>query len=355
MRNILFFFSNTLVGGAETNIVKIASELKLKGFNVFFVSFENNGPIIINNSLDPHYLELGIFSRNPILSLMKYRQFLQNNNIDIVSAFGLRVELFVRLFTNLFKSDVRIISNIRASENWRNFLHVFLDRLTSIKVDRWVSNSISARDTFIKREKIDISKTSIVYNFIEFENSIKYSDQFLSNVNIGILANYKQSKGHFNLPSICRELDKFDFNYTIYCAGHDYTNGELSKMIVENNLQSKIILEGHITDKNKFFNSIDIFFLPSFIEGMSTSMLEAMSFGIPIVASNVDGMPEAIISGDNGFLRNPLDFSGFAKDISEIRNPEIRNKFISKSIEILSIKFDKTNNMKLWENIFLDV
>jgi len=352
MRNILFFFSNTLVGGAETNIIKISKELKLRGFNVFFISFENNGPIIYNNKLDTYYLELGVFSRNPILAIIKYRRFLRKNNIEVVSAFGLRVELFVRLFTNLFNRDIRIISNIRASENWRNFVHVFFDRATSFMVDRWVSNSISARDTFVYREKIDILKSEVIYNFIEFEKDYLPLSNDLNHLNIGILANIKKSKGHFNLPEICLELDKLEISYTIYCAGHDYTNGIFNKIINDKGLSHKIKFLGHISDKVDYFKSIDVFFLPSYIEGLSTSMLEAMSFGIPVVASNVDGMPEAIINNWNGFLRDPDDFPGFACDLQLLLNCDIRNKFVLNSYSVLADKFDKGNNIRLWEGVF---
>ncbi len=352
MRNILFFFSNTLIGGAETNIVKISSELKTKGFNVFFASFENNGPLIYNNHLETNYLELGKFSNNPLMTVKKYRSFLIDNNINVVSAFGLRVDLFVRVFSHLFNSDIRIISNIRASENWRNYIHVVLDRLTSFKVDMWVSNSISARDTFCRREKIDLLKSKVIYNFVEFKEDYVTSDETLEFLKIGILANYKKSKGHFNLPNICYELDKLNVKYVIYCAGFDYTNGEFKNLILNNSLEEKVNILGHISDKKLFFNTIDVFFLPSYIEGLSTSMLEAMSYGVPVVASNVDGMPEGINSGVNGFLREPNDFKGFASDLAQIVLPEIRNKFVVNSYSVLSDKFSKEKNIKFWEGVF---
>jgi glycosyltransferase involved in cell wall biosynthesis len=352
MRNVLFFFSNTLIGGAETNIVKISSELKTRGFNVFFASFENNGPLIYDNHLEAYYLDLGKFSINPLKSLKKYRRFLIDNNINVVSAFGLRVDLYVRVFSHLFKSDIKIISNIRASENWRNYFHVILDRLTSFKVDMWVSNSISARDTFYRREKIDLSKSKVIYNFIDFDKDYVCSDETIEFLKIGILANYKKSKGHFNLPSICNELDKRNVKYIIYCAGFDYTNGEFKKIIQNNSLDQKVNILGHISDKKHFFSTIDVFFLPSYIEGLSTSMLEAMSYGVPVVASNVDGMPEGIISGLNGFLRAPNDFEGFAADLAQIVLPEVRNKFVINSYSMLSDKFCKEKNIKFWEAVF---
>jgi glycosyltransferase involved in cell wall biosynthesis len=352
MRNILFFFSNTLVGGAETNIVKISRELKIRGFNVFFASFENNGPLVYSNSLDLYYLELGIFSKDPLNTVKKYRKFLIHNNINVVSAFGLRVDLFVRIFTHLFKGDVRIISNIRASENWRNHVHVFLDRLTSFKVDMWVSNSISARDTFHRREKIKIFKSQVIYNFVEFQDNYIRSNETLGILKIGILANYKKSKGHFNLPIICSELNKLNLKYVIYCAGFDYTNGEFENIIANNSLNQIVKILGHISDKKDFFSSIDVFFLPSYIEGLSTSMLEAMSYGVPVVASNVDGMPEGITSGYNGFLRDPNDFKGFASDLANMVNPEMRNKFVNNSYGVLLDKFSKEKNIKMWESVF---
>jgi glycosyltransferase involved in cell wall biosynthesis len=62
----------------------------------------------------------------------------------------------------------------------------------------------------------------------------------------------------------------------------------------------------------KFFRIADVFALPSYIEGVPISLLEAMSLGIPSISTNVYGIPEAIINEKTGLMIEP----GRAQDLA---------------------------------------
>jgi glycosyltransferase involved in cell wall biosynthesis len=169
---------------------------------------------------------------------------------------------------------------------------------------------------------------------------------------IGILANYKTTKGHFNLIEISKMLSKYNINHIFICAGQDYTNGKFKNSIIENNLDNKFDLKGFIQDKSKFFNEIDVFLLPSYMEGLPTSVIEAMSFGIPVIASNIDGIPEVIINNYNGLLSHPNDINLFALNLIKIKNIDLRKMFSDNGYSILDKLFNKQINMLKWITIF---
>lgn len=75
---------------------------------------------------------------------------------------------------------------------------------------------------------------------------------------------------------------------------------------------------GHVEDMPSFFRSIDIFVCPSFSEGMPIAVLEAMAAAIPIVATNVGGIPEAVNDGVEGFLVSPGDSDELASALHHL-------------------------------------
>ena len=61
-----------------------------------------------------------------------------------------------------------------------------------------------------------------------------------------------------------------------------------------------------------YLRAMDLFVLPSLYEGMPLSILEAMGAGLPVVATAVDGTPEAVVDGETGILVPPADPAALA-------------------------------------------
>lgn len=83
-------------------------------------------------------------------------------------------------------------------------------------------------------------------------------------------------------------------------------------------LEGRIVLPGFQSDVRGHLEAFDLFAMPSLQEGLGTSVLDAMWCGLPIVASNTGGIPEAIHDEETGLLANPGDPEDIAKQITRL-------------------------------------
>lgn len=122
--------------------------------------------------------------------------------------------------------------------------------------------------------------------------------------------------------------DKFNIHLNIAGSGKEFN--ELHDFISKNLLSPFVTLLGNVTEVKKheaFFNS-DILLFPTFHnEGMPISILEAMSYGLPIISRNVGGIPDWVEHEKNGFLfssNNPKEYADCIEHL--IRSPILLSK-----------------------------
>lgn len=110
--------------------------------------------------------------------------------------------------------------------------------------------------------------------------------------------------------------------YSIMGDGEQKTAIELR--LRESGLQTQVRMLGFIPNGRIYMNAFDAFFLPSKKEGVPYVILEAGLSGLPVVASNVGGIPEAIEDGASGMLRRPDDMSGFVDALISLQDTDTR-------------------------------
>ncbi len=126
-------------------------------------------------------------------------------------------------------------------------------------------------------------------------------------------------KGCFDIPAIVKKVVKHNPNVKFVLAGSGEVE-QLQEKIIEENMSQYITFPGWVRneEKEKLLKKADIFFLPSYTEAMPMSILEAMGYGLPIISSNVGGIPQLVENGKNGYLIEPGNIDDFAKAILEL-------------------------------------
>jgi glycosyltransferase involved in cell wall biosynthesis len=96
-----------------------------------------------------------------------------------------------------------------------------------------------------------------------------------------------------------------------------------------------------LDERIKFFETADVFVLPTYAEAMPMSVIEAMAAGLPTVTTNVGGIPEVITDGEEGFLINPGNNSELAEKISVLlENKALRVAMAQKAQDKACEKLD---------------
>nr|RIY01666.1 glycosyltransferase family 1 protein [Deinococcus sp. RM] len=109
------------------------------------------------------------------------------------------------------------------------------------------------------------------------------------------------------------------------------------------------------TEKKNLLKSADIFVLPSYDEGLPMALLEAMSYSIPVITTNVGGIPEVISSGTEGILLTPGDIISLKVAIEDLaKNRDLRQS-MGENGRRASEQLDITSYMLRIRNIYSEI
>lgn len=159
-------------------------------------------------------------------------------------------------------------------------------------------------------------------------------------------------KQHLKLLNLWKKIHEHTQNeWILKIVGNGELHDTLVAAIEENNLSSSVELHAATKDIERYYSDSSIFVLTSRSEGFGMVLLEAISFGLPVVAFDCPSGPKDIINDQNGFLV-PVgsDDEFVARVISLINNDELRKNYIDKSY-ISSKEWDDEKITNIWMNI----
>ena len=124
-----------------------------------------------------------------------------------------------------------------------------------------------------------------------------------------------------NLPQIVKTLARVkDLNWHATLVGDGQDRETLLDAVKESELEERVSFPGWKTPEEviEIFHHSDILFMPSLTEGLPVTGIQGMASGLALLLSNAGGNPEIIRSGVNGFIHDPKDTDGFAKDLRDL-------------------------------------
>lgn len=177
---------------------------------------------------------------------------------------------------------------------------------TIAAIDRYIVNC-KAIKTALSQRGIEPDKISVLYNCTalpEQENTLEATAR--NELRFGFVGRVETLKGAGLLIRAFADALHTDRNIRLTLYGKDMLGPDARSLITENS--GKITLHGPFDDPaDDVYPHIDVLILPSFWEGFPYVIIEAMSFGIPVIATDVGGISELLEDGRNGKLIQPRD------------------------------------------------
>lgn len=197
-----------------------------------------------------------------------------------------------------------------------------------------------------KRSDVKILNNLINYNAVEdrIRSQLKQKLGLQDGVHCLVVSRLTEFKGvDVVLKAFTFLKDKPVF---LHIFGEGPLRPSLERFVKEHGLSAKVFLYGKRPNEVviEFMKACDIFIMPSRREGLSSAVLEALSCGLPIIASNVGGNRFAVKNGYNGFLYSPEDYETLAKLIDILtEDKELRRLMGKRSIEMWRENFSPSS------------
>ena len=129
---------------------------------------------------------------------------------------------------------------------------------------------------------------------------------------------------------------------------------EFERCVEVLNLSSYVVDVGDRADHLAYLGAADAFALPSYHEGFPMAILEAMACALPVVATNVGGIPELVKDGRDGFLVRPGDVGSLANRIRTLAtDPALAARLGSNALQTVRA-FDAEDVVTAYLEVFRD-
>lgn len=197
---------------------------------------------------------------------------------------------------------------------------------------------------FISKNKIELIRNGIEkIDFLEkFDARKKLLPELSSNFEnntiwIGTMAELHKNKGYKYTIEALSKIEK-PFIFIVLGEGEERKN--LENLIREHRLEEKVFLIGFKDKSAQYLKAFDIFTLTSIKEGLPYTIIEAGFAGLPVVSSNIGGIPDIIDNGLNGILTESKNVSDIKTAIENlIENADLQESFGSKLKEKVEKEF----------------
>lgn len=316
MRRILYVSTSTTVGGAEKtlytlatlvdpNVCQLTGVVSLKKKGGYARRLEAAGRRVICLDI-PHSAGFRDVQRLAVV--------IHQTRPDVVHAVMYQAIQLCRAVKRLGYADFKLVSSPRVNYRTRGGFSLLVDGSLKKADDLLITECEASRKHLIEKLGYDREKTVTIRNGVDIAgcpisktDRAKRRDEMEigdKEYLIGTVGRLDEQKGHTYLLEAIAKLRAVQ---PVKCV--IIGDGPLERRLVSQaedlGIHNIVRFLGESKEVPSWLSALDIFVLPSLWEGLPNALLEAMAMGLPVIATKVDGIPEAVSSGISGLLCEP--------------------------------------------------
>ena len=345
---LLMISASSSTGGGPAHIF-LLEKLIRNDFDIFFAMPHNN---YFEKYKSSRFIEIEE-RKLSIIDIFRLIKFIRRNSIDIIHAHGKGAGLIARIL-KLFTSRYLIYTfhgiHISCLNNFQKLIYLIYENIFGWLDDKKIFVSDSEKQVANNLIINVFNNYKIINNSVTNRSFKENTDNEIFNYSIGIRNDKK------NIISICRLVDQKNIfeifkiarnlpQYNFIILGNGYLFNKAKNFLILNKIKNVYVL-GNKKNVYKYLYNSQLFLSTSLYEGHPISILEAMSVGLPILASNVTGNIDTIENKISGYyydLGNINQASILAKEILE--DQKLKQIFSINSFKLQRKKFS-TRKMK---------
>jgi len=263
------------------------------------------------------------------------------------------------LWAKMFNPKLKLVATRRVDFSIRKNL------FSSLKYTNKLLNKIVCISDKIKKvllnDGISKGKLEIIHSGIDTKrfNYIRRNPNFrkvwdipVEAVIVGTVAAFVGHKDYPNFIKtaeiVCRQRQDVYF----MAVGEGELLKPMQAKVIELGIQNRIVFTGFQNDVGTFLKEFDIFVLASKLEGLGTSILDAMSLGLPVIATKAGGIPEMIDNEVNGILLPIQDANSLADSICRLADDVILRRRLGENALIKVKEFDINKTIEQYLDLY---
>ncbi|KPK71071.1 hypothetical protein AMJ87_07785 [candidate division WOR_3 bacterium SM23_60] len=326
MISIGYVINNLPVGGAEILLLNLIKHLDKNKYRPFIYTIRRHNPLKHEfTRIGATLRELNLKSNTQFWRVLKLSNLFTSDRIDIIHTHLCDADIYGRIAGKIARKN-NIISTEHSMNTWKRErkpkqrLRSMLDLFTTRFCRRVVCISQAVRD-FVTEWGVAYDKTVVIYPSkpvtpirISKISKRKELDVAPKDFVVTHVGRFTREKNQRTLVRGALSVLQSHDDITFLMIGDGPQRKELVELVQTSGFSNKILFLGTRNDIAEILCASDLFVLPSLREGFGITIIEAMQQRLPVIASNIGGIPE-LVDENTGILVSPSKAEEFAESI----------------------------------------